>query len=65
MEDKTGSKLLNTKEKRSPSQNFSLYCEMEFERNRDEDDNFKAEAYNEAIDLTLRKLQLLEKGGYA
>ena len=65
MEDTSGSKLLNTQEKLSPSENFSLYCELEFERNRDENENFEADAYREAIELALRKLQLLEKGGYA
>ena len=65
MEDTSGSKLLNTQEKLSPSESFSLYCELEFERNRDENENFEADAYREAIELALRKLQLLEKGGYA
>lgn len=65
MEEKSGSTPLSTTEKLSPSQSFSLYCEMEFERNRDSDENFEADAYKAAIELTLRRLQLLEKGGYA
>lgn len=65
MEEKTENKLLITEEKLSPSQNFSRYCDMEFERNRDADENFEEDTYKEAIELTLRKLQILEKGGYA
>ena len=65
MEEKSESKPLIKKEKLSPSQNFSHYCNMEFERNRDADEIFEEAAFKEAIELTLRKLQILEKGGYA
>lgn len=65
MGKKTKKAPLTRNVKMSPSESFSHYCELQFERNRDSDENFEEAAYEEAIKLTLRKLHLLEKGGYA
>lgn len=43
-----------------PSEEFSAYCEGEFERRRNAGTEFDEAAYREAMELALTKLRLLE-----
>ena len=43
-----------------PSEEFALYCEAEFERRLNSDEDFDVAAYQEAMDLVMTKLKLLE-----
>jgi hypothetical protein len=44
-----------------PAQEFSAYCEAEFERRRNGDAPFDETAYREAMELALGKLQALSE----
>ncbi len=46
-----------------PSEEFSLYCEAEFERRLNSGEDFDEDAYREAMELVMTKLQLLETEG--
>ena len=43
-----------------PSEEFALYCEAEFERRLNSDEDFDVAAYREAMGLVMTKLKLLE-----
>ena len=43
-----------------PSEEFALYCEAEFERRLNSGEDFDVAAYQEAMDLVMTKLKLLE-----
>ena len=58
-------KPLNTSELMGPSQDFKAYCEAEFERRRNSGEPFDEKRYREAMEMTMRKLQVLEEEGYA
>jgi hypothetical protein len=45
-----------------PAQEFSVYCEAEFERRRIGDEPFDEAAYKDAMELVLSKLQALAEG---
>lgn len=58
-------KPLSTSEFHGPSEDFSAYCEAEFERRRNSDEAFDEASYREAMGMTLLKLKALEDEGYA
>ncbi|PLY15173.1 MAG: hypothetical protein C0631_08625 [Sedimenticola sp.] len=58
-------KPLSTSELLGPQQDFSDYCEAEFERRRNSEEPFKEDDYRQAMEMTLRKLKSLEDEGYA
>lgn len=43
-----------------PSEEFSRYCEAEFERRLNSGEDFDEAAYREAMELVMTKLKLLE-----
>ena len=50
---------------RSPSEEFTAYCEAEFERRLNSGDDFDQARYEKARDLVLDRLQRLESEGKA
>lgn len=44
---------------------LAAYCEAEFERRRNSGEEFDEASYREAMEMTLRRLQMLEGEGYA
>jgi hypothetical protein len=50
-------KPLTHTELQGPAKGFAEFCEAEFERLRNSDEPFDEEAYQEAMQLVLRKLQ--------
>ncbi len=53
------SKPLSNSRLRGPVEEFSAYCEGEFERRRNTGEPFDEEGYREAMQLALHKLQKL------
>jgi hypothetical protein len=47
-----------------PAEEFAVYAEAELERRRNAEQDFDEAAYREAVDMVLRKLQVLEGGGF-
>jgi len=43
-----------------PSEEFAVYCEVEFERRQNSGDDFDEAAYREAMEMVMTKLKLLE-----
>lgn len=43
-----------------PSEEFTLYCEAEFERRLSSGEDFDVAAYREAMELVIIRLKLLE-----
>jgi len=43
-----------------PSEEFAVYCELEFERRQNSGDDFDEAAYREAMEMVMTKLKLLE-----
>lgn len=60
-----GNKPLQGSAIAGPTRDFSSYCEAEFERRKNSGDAFDEAAYREAMEMTLRRLQMLEDEGYA
>jgi len=60
-----GNKPLQGSALTGPISDFSSYCEAEFERRKNSGDAFDEAAYREAMEMTLRRLQMLEDEGYA
>lgn len=59
-----GSKPTSSPKRRLiPSDEFSAYCASEFMRRRNADAPFDELAYQAAMDMTVKKLQLLEEQG--
>ncbi|OOZ37096.1 hypothetical protein [Solemya velesiana gill symbiont] len=58
-------KPLSTSELQGPSQDFTDYCEAEFERRRNSGEPIEEDEYREAMEMTLRRLRALEDEGYA
>ena len=52
-------KPLGHSELLGPAQDFADYCEAEFERRRNSDEEFDESKYREAMDVVMRKLQTL------
>ena len=50
-------KPLTRSDLQGPAKGFAEFCEAEFERLRNSDEPFDEEAYQEAMQLVLRKLQ--------
>ncbi len=48
-----------------PSVEFAAYCEAEFDRRLNSGGEFDAAAYQEAMDMVMKKLVLLEEEGLA
>ena len=48
-----------------PSVEFAAYCEAEFDRRLNSGDDFDAAAYQEAMEMVMKKLVLLEEEGLA
>lgn len=49
----------------SPAAEFTCYCEGEFERRRNAGDEFDEAGYQEAMELALARLRVLEDEGRA
>lgn len=49
----------------SPSEDFSAYCEAEFERRQNSGKEFDEEGYREAMEMVLKKLVMMEEEGVA
>lgn len=49
-------KPLSRSELHGPARFFAEFCDAEFERRRNSDDTFDENAYLEAMDIVLRKL---------
>ena len=49
-------KPLSRSELHGPARVFAEFCDAEFERRRNSDDVFDENAYREAMDIVLRKL---------
>ena len=49
----------------SPSEDFTAYCEAEFERRLNSGKDFDEAGYREAMDMVLKKLRLMEEEGIA
>lgn len=51
------------KDANTPSQEFALFCESEFERRRNSGNDFDEQRYRRAMRLVMEKLQRLEDEG--
>lgn len=49
-------KPLSRSDLHGPARVFAEFCDAEFERRRNSDDDFNEEAHQEAMDIVLRKL---------
>lgn len=49
----------------TPSQEFTAYCEAEFERRQNSGEGFDEAIYRKAMDLVMDKLLILESEGKA
>lgn len=49
----------------SPSEDFTAYCEAEFERRLNSGEEFDEAGYREAMDMILKKLVMMEQEGLA
>ena len=57
-------KPLNMIERRTTIEEFSSYCQEEKERRMNSGGEFDEATFDEAMELTLRKLQVLEDEGW-
>lgn len=65
MSDGNDNKPLNMVERQSTIEEFSSFCIDEKERQLNSDENIDEKDIDEAIELTLRKLQVLADEGWA
>jgi len=56
---------LPSEQQAAPSEEFSAYCNAEFERRLNSGEEFDEAGYRQAMEVTLRKLVLLEEEGVA
>ncbi|MEJ1296614.1 MAG: nodulation protein E [Candidatus Sedimenticola sp. (ex Thyasira tokunagai)] len=56
---------VETLETESPSEDFSAYCDAEFERRKNSGETFNEADYREAMEMVLVKLRAMEEEGYA
>ena len=47
------------------SKEFAAYCESEIHHRRNSGQDFDEELFNDAVDMTVRRLRALESGGLA
>lgn len=59
MAKKKSERPLGAARLRNPEQEFTSYCEAEFERRRSSDEPFDEAAYREAMAMTLEKLRAI------
>ena len=64
MSDGLNSKPLNMAERQTTIEEFSNYCQEEKERRMNSGDDFDEHAFDEAMELTLNKLVILEEEGW-
>ncbi|MCU7938860.1 MAG: nodulation protein E [gamma proteobacterium symbiont of Bathyaustriella thionipta] len=64
MSDGASPKPLNMTERQTTIEEFTNYCHEEKERRMNSGEDFNESAYQEAKELTLRKLQVLEDEGW-
>ncbi|MCK5648080.1 MAG: nodulation protein E [Gammaproteobacteria bacterium] len=57
-------KPLNMIERQTTIEEFTNFCHAEKERQMNSGENFDEQAFDEAKELTLRKLQVLEDEGW-
>lgn len=57
-------KPLNMTERRTTIEEFTSYCLEEKERRMNSGEDFDEQSFDEAKELTLRKLQILEDEGW-
>lgn len=57
-------KPLNMTERQTTIEEFTSFCHQEKERRMNSGEDFDEKAFEEAKDLTLRKLQVLEDEGW-
>ncbi len=50
---------------RTSSEEFTSFCEAEFERRRNSGTSFDEQRYQQAMNLVMEKLRRLEEGGAA
>ena len=65
MSDGDNSKPLNMVERQTSIEEFSSFCVEEKERRMNSGDDIEEKDLDEAIELTLRKLQVLSDEGWA
>lgn len=65
MADDLEIKPLGGSELRGSTEDFTAYCEAEFERRRNSGEAFDEAAYREAMELTLARLRTLSEEGYS
>ncbi|HIP53706.1 MAG TPA: hypothetical protein EYH03_06830 [Chromatiales bacterium] len=59
------SKPLSKAKLRGPIQDFQTYCEIERERRRNSGEEFDEELFDEAVELVVRRLEMMEERGRA
>lgn len=64
MSDSADPKPLNMAERQTTIEEFISFCQKEKERRMNSGDDFDETAFEEAKELTLRKLQVLEDEGW-
>lgn len=64
MSGAVNSKPLNMAERQTTIEEFTRFCHEEKERQMNSGDYFDEQAFDEAKELTLRKLQILEDEGW-
>jgi hypothetical protein len=63
MSEPESSNASSPKESSTPSQEFALFCEAEFERRLNSGSDFDEQRYRRAMGLVVEKLQRLEDEG--
>ncbi len=59
------SKPLGKAKLRGPIQDFKSYCKAELERRRNSGKEFDEDLFNEAVELVVRRLEVMEERGQA
>ena len=65
MSEENEGKPISTTNLEGSAAELAAYCEAEFERRRNSGEPFDESSYREAMEMALRRLQVLEEGGYA
>lgn len=63
MSEAESSTASSPSENKTPSQEFALFCEAEFERRLNSGNDFDEQQYRRAMDLVMEKLRRLEDEG--
>ena len=64
MSAEVDAKPLNMTERRTTIEEFTSFCQEEKERRMNSGEAFDEQAFEEAMELTLRKLKVLEDEGW-